>query len=117
MPFVLLCYVVAYLDRVNVSWIVTFAAASNADPEISVATEGGSETSVPDLYVEVDNFGAALAFPSYMGQRENLGASSDSSPGIRLAGYSISLRMNSSFPATKPRACSFPSSLSPTPEN
>src|SRR5215831_9119158 len=107
----------------DLSWIVTFAAASNANPQISVATEGGSGTSVPDLSVEVDNFDevllrcAVLAFPSYMGQRENLGASSDSSSGIRLAGYSISLRMNSSFPATKPRACSFPSSLSPTPEN
>src|SRR5262245_27306649 len=70
MPFVLLCYVVAYLDRVNVSWIVTFAAASNANPQISVATEGGSGTSVPDLSVEVDNFDevllrcAVLAFPS-----------------------------------------------------
>jgi hypothetical protein len=36
-----------------------------------------------------------LAFPSYIAPRENLGASSDSSSGIRLADYSISSRTNS----------------------
>src|SRR5262245_10369580 len=41
-------------------WIVTFAAASNANPQVSVATEGGSGTSVPDLSVEVDNFDEVL---------------------------------------------------------
>jgi catechol 2,3-dioxygenase-like lactoylglutathione lyase family enzyme len=44
----------------NLGWIVTFAAASNANPQVSVATEGGSGTSVPDLSVEVDNFDEVL---------------------------------------------------------
>jgi catechol 2,3-dioxygenase-like lactoylglutathione lyase family enzyme len=36
-------------------WIVTFAAGGSAAPQISVATEGGSGTPVPDLSIEVDN--------------------------------------------------------------
>ena len=44
----------------NLGWIVTFAATSNANPQVSVATEGGSGTSVPDLSVEVDNFEEVL---------------------------------------------------------
>lgn len=36
-------------------WIVTFAADASAPPQISVASEGGSGTPVPDLSVEVDN--------------------------------------------------------------
>jgi catechol 2,3-dioxygenase-like lactoylglutathione lyase family enzyme len=36
-------------------WIVTFAAEGRAAPQISVAREGGSGTSVPDLSIEVDN--------------------------------------------------------------
>ena len=36
-------------------WIVTFAANASATPQISIATEGGSGTPVPDLSIEVDN--------------------------------------------------------------
>lgn len=36
-------------------WIVTFAGEGGAAPQISIATEGGSGTPVPDLSVEVDN--------------------------------------------------------------
>jgi catechol 2,3-dioxygenase-like lactoylglutathione lyase family enzyme len=36
-------------------WIVTFAAEASATPQVSVASEGGSGTSVPDLSIEVDN--------------------------------------------------------------
>ncbi|MPY72917.1 MAG: glyoxalase [Alphaproteobacteria bacterium] len=36
-------------------WILTFAADGSAAPQISVATEGGSGTPVPDLSIEVDN--------------------------------------------------------------
>src|SRR3954451_7308894 len=36
-------------------WILTFAAQASAPPQISVATEGGSGTSVPDLSIEVDS--------------------------------------------------------------
>lgn len=35
-------------------WILTFAAAGAAAPQISVATEGGSGTAVPDISIEVD---------------------------------------------------------------
>ena len=36
-------------------WIQTFAADGSAAPQISVMTEGGSGTPVPDLSIEVDN--------------------------------------------------------------
>ena len=43
----------------DLGWIVTFAADGSAAPQLSVATEGGSGTSVPDLSVEVDNLDEA----------------------------------------------------------
>lgn len=39
-------------------WIVTFAAEAGTVPQISIATEGGSGTAVPDLSVEVDDLDA-----------------------------------------------------------
>jgi catechol 2,3-dioxygenase-like lactoylglutathione lyase family enzyme len=39
-------------------WIMTFAADSSAAPQISIATEGGSGTPVPDLSIEVDDLDA-----------------------------------------------------------
>lgn len=36
-------------------WILTFAAEGSAAPQISIASEGGSGTPVPDLSIEVDN--------------------------------------------------------------
>jgi catechol 2,3-dioxygenase-like lactoylglutathione lyase family enzyme len=36
-------------------WIVTFAAEAHAVPQVSIATEGGSGTPVPDISIEVDN--------------------------------------------------------------
>jgi catechol 2,3-dioxygenase-like lactoylglutathione lyase family enzyme len=36
-------------------WIQTFAAEGSAAPQVSIASEGGSGTPVPDLLVEVDN--------------------------------------------------------------
>ncbi|TKT81398.1 VOC family protein [Aquamicrobium sp. LC103] len=36
-------------------WIVTFASEASTTPQISIATEGGSGTSVPDLSIEVDD--------------------------------------------------------------
>ncbi|MXQ13140.1 VOC family protein [Microvirga makkahensis] len=42
-------------------WIVTFAAPSvEGRPQISIASEGGSGTPVPDLSVEVDNLEEVL---------------------------------------------------------
>ncbi len=37
-------------------WILTFAGEGQAAPQISIATEGGSGTLVPDVSIEVDNF-------------------------------------------------------------
>ena len=39
----------------DLGWIMTFAADGSMTPQISVATEGGSGTTVPDLSTEVDN--------------------------------------------------------------
>ena len=36
-------------------WIATFASRAKMAPQISVATEGGSGTPVPDISVEVDD--------------------------------------------------------------
>ena len=36
-------------------WILTFASDASAAPQISVASEGGSGTPVPDLSIEVDD--------------------------------------------------------------
>jgi catechol 2,3-dioxygenase-like lactoylglutathione lyase family enzyme len=36
-------------------WILTFAAEASAAPQLSVASEGGSGTPVPDLSIEVDD--------------------------------------------------------------
>ncbi len=40
----------------DLGWIMTFAAADLAVPQLSVATEGGSGTPVPDFSIEVDDF-------------------------------------------------------------
>ena len=37
-------------------WTAAFASNGVAAPQISVATEGGSGTAVPDFSIEVDNF-------------------------------------------------------------
>jgi lactoylglutathione lyase len=36
-------------------WIRTFASEASASPQVSVASEGGSGTPVPDLSIEVDD--------------------------------------------------------------
>ena len=36
-------------------WIATYASGSVTTPQISVASEGGSGTSVPDISIEVDD--------------------------------------------------------------
>lgn len=36
-------------------WIMTFASAEMGVPQVSIATEGGSGTPVPDISVEVDD--------------------------------------------------------------
>ena len=39
----------------DLGWIATFSGKGQAAPQISIASEGGSGTPVPDLSVEVDN--------------------------------------------------------------
>jgi len=39
-------------------WIVTFASGEPTTPQISIASEGGSGTPVPDLSIEVDDVDA-----------------------------------------------------------
>ncbi len=39
----------------DLGWIQTFASDAPTTPQISIATEGGSGTPVPDLSIEVDN--------------------------------------------------------------
>jgi catechol 2,3-dioxygenase-like lactoylglutathione lyase family enzyme len=36
-------------------WIVTLASAASQTPQLSIASEGGSGTPVPDLSIEVDD--------------------------------------------------------------
>jgi catechol 2,3-dioxygenase-like lactoylglutathione lyase family enzyme len=39
----------------DLGWIVTFSGSELAAPQVSIATEGGSGTPVPDLSIEVDD--------------------------------------------------------------
>ncbi|MEM8947790.1 MAG: VOC family protein [Pseudomonadota bacterium] len=39
-------------------WIITFASEATAQPQISVMTEGGSDTAAPDMSIEVDDVDA-----------------------------------------------------------
>jgi catechol 2,3-dioxygenase-like lactoylglutathione lyase family enzyme len=39
----------------DLGWILTFASEWSVAPQLSVATEGGSGTPVPELSIEVDN--------------------------------------------------------------
>ncbi len=39
-------------------WIITFASAESTRPQVSVMSEGGSGTPVPDISIEVDNIDA-----------------------------------------------------------
>ena len=42
-------------------WIITFATDSPTTPQVSIASEGGSGTPVPDLSIEVDDLDAIHA--------------------------------------------------------
>ena len=58
-------------------WVMTFAAVPVlAAPQISIASEGGSGTSVPDISIEVDDFedvlqrALAAGYPVEYGPRQ-----------------------------------------------
>jgi len=49
------------LDRImDHGWIRTYGSSSKMTVQVSVASEGGSGTPVPDLSIEVDNIETAL---------------------------------------------------------
>jgi catechol 2,3-dioxygenase-like lactoylglutathione lyase family enzyme len=41
-------------------WIITFASDANAAAQVTIASEGGSGTPVPDLSIEVDDLEEVL---------------------------------------------------------
>ena len=43
----------------DLGWIITFASPAQMVPQLSVATEGGSGTPVPDISIEVDDLDEA----------------------------------------------------------
>ncbi len=49
------CDVLGMTVAMDIGWILTFTADATAPPQISVATEGGSGTAVPDMSIEVDD--------------------------------------------------------------
>ncbi|HLH10925.1 MAG TPA: VOC family protein [Methylovirgula sp.] len=44
----------------DLGWILTFASQESTTPQLSIATEGGSGTKVPDISIEVDNLDEVL---------------------------------------------------------
>lgn len=44
----------------DMGWIQTFVSEDDAAPQLSIASEGGSGTPVPDISIEVDNFEEVL---------------------------------------------------------
>ncbi len=56
------------LDEVmSFDWISTLATGARAPVQISIASEGGSGTAVPDLSIEVDDVDAIYARAKRMG--------------------------------------------------
>ncbi len=43
----------------DLGWIVTLSSPATASPQLSIATEGGSGTVVPELSIEVDDIAEA----------------------------------------------------------
>ncbi|MGO7206673.1 VOC family protein, partial [Rhizobium ruizarguesonis] len=48
-------------------WITTFGTARSMNVQLSIASQGGSGTEVPDLSIEVDDLDAAFAAMSASG--------------------------------------------------
>ena len=44
----------------DLGWIRTYGSSTTMPVQVSVAEQGGSETAVPDLSIEVDNFDEVL---------------------------------------------------------
>ena len=57
----------------RLGWIVTLAGDGGARPQISIASEGGSGTVVPDVSIEVDDVDAVHADVHAAGYRIEYG--------------------------------------------
>lgn len=58
-------------------WIMTFASEATMTPQLSVATEGGSGTAVPDLSIEVDDLDSVYRRMTDKGVAIEYGAASE----------------------------------------
>ena len=81
----------------DLGWIATYGSAETMSVQVSIASQGGSGTPVPDLSIEVDDLDAALkrvrnagGSPSNTDRRTSHGACGASSCATRSAGWSIS---------------------------
>jgi len=54
------CEILGLTVVMDLGWIATFEAPSHMTPQVSIASEGGSGTPVPDLSVEVDDLDEAF---------------------------------------------------------
>ena len=54
------CDVLGLEAVMDLGWIVTLASGESAPVQISIATEGGSGTEVPELSIEVDDVDEAF---------------------------------------------------------
>lgn len=54
------CDVLGLETVMDLGWITTLASGTTAPVQISIATEGGSGTQVPDLSIEVDDVDEAF---------------------------------------------------------
>ena len=50
-------------------WVVTLASGNTAPAQMSIASEGGSGTAVPDISIEVDNVDALYARSKQLGHK------------------------------------------------
>ena len=79
----------------DLGWITTFASPDKVEPQLSVATEGGSGTAVPDISVEVDDLDEALRRVRAAGLSIEYGPADEdwdvraSTYAIHLGGWSI----------------------------
>jgi len=55
------CDILGLEIAMDLGWIATFKTDASANPQLSVATEGGSDTAVPDVSIEVDDLDEALS--------------------------------------------------------
>nr|WP_312052854.1 hypothetical protein [Brevundimonas diminuta] len=87
------CDILGLESVMDHGWIITFAAPTiDCRPQVSIASEGGSGTAVPDLSIEVDNLDEILqrvekaGLVVEYGPTMSHGVSGASMSAIRLAG-------------------------------